>query len=176
MQKLVCINKNYLRLPDQLLPFAKEHLRVEFDRDDGYIKESIAQAIDEVESATNISIHFATWKWWLPKCGCLEVPKTPVRCIRLADSTVIDENLVTSFYGGPDEPGRITLDHTVSEEFVFLDVGYAEKIQVPPRIITAIFALVGDLYENREAVMMGNYSPHPELSRRMTTGLWVPSV
>ena len=176
MSLLVCLNKDYRHLPVKLLPYAKEHLRVEFTRDDGYIEDALARAIDEVEAATNLSIHYATWRWTLPKCGCLEVPKTPVREIRLPDGTLLDEALVETFYGGPDEPGKIVLKSGLSHEWVQLDVGYDEKAQIPPRIISAVFSLVGDIYENREAVLMGNYSPHPELSRRMTTGLWVPSV
>jgi hypothetical protein len=173
---LICINKDYKHLPRKLLPYVKEHLRVEFARDDGYIEDAIARAIDEVEAATDLSIHYATWKWTLPKCGRLEVPKTPVRELRLPDGTLLDENLVEMFYGGPDEPGKIVLKSGLPYEWVHLDVGYAEVAQIPPRIITAIFSLTGDLYENREAVTMGSYSRHPELLRRMLTGLWRPSV
>jgi hypothetical protein len=47
---------DYCTLPAQLLPAMKEQSRVEFTRDDEFLKTALARAISEIEAQTNLSI------------------------------------------------------------------------------------------------------------------------
>lgn len=184
MQKLICVDKDYTALAHQLLQPMKEHARVDFDRDDGYLTDTLVRAIDEVEAVTNISISMATWHWYEDSFACKKIPKVPTRFILDPSDlsggptgTMIDQSEIVRFYGGPDEPGTMQLSPSVGQyEYLVLMVGYPRREQVPPKIISAILMLAGHFYENREAVQSGNYHLLPDVMQRLFTGLWRPSV
>lgn len=177
MRKLICVDKDLTSLAKELFPTAKAHMRVEHTRDDQYILDCVVRAINEAESYTGISIHLAVWHWYETSYECCKVPKFPVRFIEYPDGTVLDENLVVGFYGGPFEPvGSMVLGSGVQAEYLQLLVGYPHVEQIPPQLVSSILALAGSFYENRESVQLGNYRMLPDAMSRLFTGIWRPSV
>lgn len=177
------ISTNTDLLPDNMLDAVKRHLRVEFTRDDDYIKEAIARAIAEVESATNLSINPSNWqlKIWEGECEptwyhtnmtrLYKLPKSPVREVFSVDAA------------GAQTP--VELRRHEHETFIsdwnragtyLIKAGYNGADVVPPAIKNAIYMRVGTLYENRESVQAGTLHEMPDDALRLVTGLWRPSV
>jgi hypothetical protein len=163
-------------LPYQMLPTVKEHLRVDFDRDDQYIRGCIARAISEVQAVTDISINPATYKWgWTDGRNCSarreEVPKWPVRRVFTKDATGTETTIPVVRY---ENRTFITGGH--SSRDLLVDCGYKNIQQITPHVMSAILMLTGTLYEQREAVQAGSFHELPDMARRLFTGLWRPAV
>jgi hypothetical protein len=169
MIRLISINFDYL--PAQLLPVVKEHLRVEFNRDDAYIEGAIARAIAEIESITDLSINPSVWQWQPSNCYLmtryLRIPKTPIREVLDSKGSVVE--LV---WNAP----AAYLDNSYSRNQKFtIHAGYSELQQIAPAVMNVIFLLTGTLYEQREAVQAGTFNELPDMANRLMAGLWRPS-
>lgn len=175
---LQCTSRDLCTLPQQLLPSVKEHVRVEFDRDDEYLVQATARAISEIEAATNLSIFEAEWLWRPSACdnwrSWFEVPKIPVCIINYEDGTPIP---VDKLHGSINS-FNVSAVHVsgLPTQNIYLKVGYANAAQISPNLLSAILMLVGTLYENRESAQYGSMRELPDSARRLITGLWVPSV
>jgi len=163
-------------LPHQLLPATKEHVRVEFDRDDDYIKGAIGRAIGEVESVTNLTINPASFSWEPTYCYGqrypIEVPKTPLRNLMSVDAAGNQTPVAVTMYENTAFlPDRY---HGHGHKYL-IEAGYSDIIQIPPAVVNAILMLTGTLYENRESLQFGSMNELPDMSRRLLSGLWRPS-
>lgn len=168
-------------LPDQMLDQVKAHMRVEFTRDDDYIRGCIARAIAEVEAATDISIAPAIYLWTLDEQCCLElvyccssrgwrIPKTPVR-------------LVTEDIGGVQTQVDILQDQMYAylprdagSGPYTLAVGYGAITEMAPSVVSPILMIAATLYETRESLQAGMLPEVQDMARRLFSGLWCPSV
>jgi len=161
------------RLPAELLCAAKAHLRVEFDRDDQYIRGALGRAIAEVESVGNLSVNPAAWEW-TPRCwrasNSYRLPKQPVRYLR-DTATGQDVDLLWD-----ENTAYLRREHHGLDQTFELGAGYADASCIPPVVVNAILMLVGTLYEQREAVQMGTFTELPDMANRLLAGLWRPSV
>lgn len=174
MLKLLSVN--FDTLPRGLLEEAKQHLRVEFTRDDDYIAGSVARALSELQAATDLTVFPSLWEWQpdqtdTNRCGVgVKVPLTPVNRILKDDGTGtwVDYDAVAHDYPN--------VYITQKEKLLRLEAGYQIKEQIPPLVLNTVLLLTGALYENREAVQAGTFVELPDMTRRLLTGMWRPSV
>src|SRR6185295_5269520 len=156
-------------LAAELLPLAKSHSRVEFDRDDAYITELLSQAIDDVERATNATLFERvitgtlappTWPW--PEIGYLSpteagvrLPFNNVQALTVLDAGGVD---ISSLYRVvQDDPGGVgttvlmaPYPITSGGEFNIL-AGVHAATDLAPSIKRLVLRRCAALYENREA-------------------------
>lgn len=148
---------------------AKAHLRVYGTDDDGLIAGYLMAAVQSAEKQTNLLLATQTWEMTLdqfPTDGNVRLPRSPVQSITsitYVDSAGATQTITAGDYGldkdvapaciaptfGKVWPTPRVQPNAVTVRFV---AGYT---QIPEPIRAAILLLVGHLYENREAVMVG---------------------
>lgn len=150
---------------------AKNHLRVEVSTDDDLIADMIQAAREYVETHINRAIMPQTVvasadrfrdNMKLPFGGV-----TSVTSVKYLDSDSADQTVTSTVYGlddyakpavvylkdGQDWPTELVERNSVR---ITYQAGYAgSPPDVPTRIKQAILLLVGDMYENREAQIIG---------------------
>lgn len=153
---------------------AKAHLRVYGTDDDGLIAGLILAAVQLAEKQTNLLLATQTWELTLDRFpdvlgvagGAIRLPRSPVQSI--TSITYIDAAGATQTVTA----GDYALDKDVSPAAVSTTYGkvwptprvqsnavtvrfVAGHAQIPEPIRAAILLLLGHLYENREAVIVG---------------------
>ena len=162
-------NANVLPLADM-----KQWLRVDHDRDDDLIESMIASAIQQLDGRDgwlNRSLGVSTWELRLCEFSFYEIvlplpPLIAVISVKYYDTDGYKQTLGPSNYCvagiGGIKP-RLELKHGKSwpgtsprSEGVVIQyqAGYADG-QVPAPIVTALKRMVAAMYENREAVVVG---------------------
>jgi uncharacterized phiE125 gp8 family phage protein len=155
------------------LPAIKAHLNVEHDDDDDLVGAQLLAAIGMVDGATGIGVALLTQTWRLSLDrwpDCLRIPLGPVQAV--ASVTYLDANGVrqtldpsaylldtgrkpavlapafgTSWPDTRPQSGAILITFTA---------GFGDAVAtVPAQILSAIKLLVGDLYANRESIVIG---------------------
>lgn len=169
---------DYCTLPEQLLPAMKEQSRVEFTRDDEFLKTALARAISEIEAQTNLSIFEAHWNWSdIKSCGSgqfIRLPKAPVCGVLDTSGAPVTVDF-TCERGGLGNPAFVKVSGLPSE--VVLVAGYKQVAELPPRLVSVILERTATIYEFRESAQMGGaLNEMPSFDTRMIAGLWVPSV
>jgi uncharacterized phiE125 gp8 family phage protein len=163
-------------LPTQMLPEVKAHCRVEFTRDDEYLTNATARAIAEVETLTNLSINPSTWKWdttderW-ENAQTGHVPKMPVRSVYQIDAVGGKQIVKLDYFGF-----EAALPSDNRRGVFYIEAGYEKAADVTPAVINPILMRAATLYEYRESLQTGSYSELPDMSERVLSGLWRPSV
>lgn len=178
---LELLSANFDTLPADLLPEAKEHMRVEFDRDDDYIRGCVARAIAEVEACTDLTLTPSEWLWAPDPCDWQvmratrygpKIPKTPTRQVFTVDLAGVQTDIpLTRFESSaylPKSNRSLTDIHILA--------GYENKQQMPPSVMNPLLLIAGTLYETRESLQFGSLSELPDMTRRLLSGLWRPSV
>ncbi len=152
---------------------AKAHLRVSHTSEDDLLDAYIAAAVGYVEEYTRRALITQSWTTKLRGFPgrTIELPRPPAAS--LTSFTYIDPDGASQTVGASlytfdsaSEPGAIRLDpdedwpdvddgdNTVT---IVWSCGYgASETSVPAPIRSAILLMVGHLYENREAVNVGN--------------------
>lgn len=172
-------------LPAALLPLAKAHLRVEFSRDDAYITQTIARAIDQFERKTGFSVFAADYEWspgpferrfYAPAylSGAWLVPVQPIvepwaAEIPNGGGAAVD---VTANYQliGDIDSDRVGAQYFVGPPAAGLAItftaGFAAIEDLSPGLVDVILRRTAYLYEFREAVAA------PGASGAMTADWW----
>lgn len=167
---------------------AKLHLRVVSDDDDDLITALIQGAREYVETFLRRQLVTATWAMTLDEFpdsdGDITLPLPPlasVTSIAYVDGDGDDQTLDSANYTVHTncEPGKITLAYgeswpstrdqpdAVTVAFV---AGYGAAAAVPAGIVAAIKLVLGDLYENREAAVLGTIrSDNPTVKNLLWT-------
>lgn len=175
-------------LPDELLDVAKTQMRVEFSRDDDYIKLCIARAIDFFERLTEMSVNPVTFDW-VPVSG-INIDGVPAYVLNwqpapsfTAVTNDADKTDVTDQYAifGDDNPDvyGIRWISPVAEPWpsatpLFeITAGYASADDLPPGILSFILEAASWYYEYREASAMPGVDGVPYLNQ-LLTAYWVP--
>jgi len=153
---------------------AKAHMRIAGSDDDGLIAGYLMAAIQSAERQTNLLLATQTWELTLERFpaetgsadGVLRLPRSPVQSI--TSITYIDSAGATQTFSASD----YALDKDVAPACIAPTFGkvwptprvqpnavtvrfVAGYTQIPEPIRAAILLLVGHLYENREAVLVG---------------------
>jgi uncharacterized phiE125 gp8 family phage protein len=173
---------DYATLPDALLPTAKQHMRVEFARDDDYIKLCLKRAIEYFQLYSG-QLVFAAKVDWSPlatRAGFVTCPVLPVsdqtakdaegtdvtadyKVVQIGSSTVYP---LFATISGSALPGGLA---------VILIVGFDDVAKMPPEILDKILRIAATLYENRETVTTP-IQTMPFWLNDLLIGSWVPRV
>jgi len=182
-------------LPAAFLPLAKSQSRIPHDRDDAFLTEQIAQAIDDIERQTNSTFFeriivldpaLAWAPWWssdlagvaLPSdCVLVNLPFNNVTALVVLDTDGLD--ISANYEVAQTDPGGVgacalvapaTAPAPAANRFTFT-AGCPDLDAMSPSVRRAILRRTAALYENREA---------PEgLAEPMEPGaplLWRPDV
>ncbi len=161
--------------PPEYLPVtlaeAKEHLRVDHDAEDALIESLISAAVQHIEDHTRraivtriIDVYFDAF------ADEMEIPLPPllsVESVSYIDSDGAAQTLDDTVYSvdSARSPGMVMLAYGQSwpatrcqknAVTVRVQAGYGDSwLAVPPAMRAAILLIVGHLYENREAVVIG---------------------
>lgn len=153
---------------------AKLHLRVDHDDDDDLIQSLITAARDQIEHVTWRQLLTATWDYscdaW-PADGVFVLPKAPLQSVTSISYTntanvtavvpstdyLVDtaslRGRVLPAYGKSWPSAGLRPANGITVRFI---AGYGAALAVPAELKAALKLLVGHLYENREAVNVGN--------------------
>ena len=153
---------------------AKTHLRVTGSGEDAYIATLVKAARMQVEKMTNRALITQTWEMFLPDWPWdtfIRLPKPflqSVTSVTYMDEDGNTDTVSTDVYGVDvnSTPGRIYLkpNQTWPSESLYegtpititFVAGYGNAAtDVPQALIHAVKLLVGDLYENRETIIIG---------------------
>lgn len=167
---------------------ARAHLRVDHDEEDTYIQSQIAAATNDCQDFAGRQFITATYILQLdcfPRSGIIHVPMPPlqsVESIEYVDTSGTTQVLDPSRYrvDSISEPARITpaygtvwpstlgVTGAVTVEFI---AGYGDdEDDVPEWARSAIRLTLGNLFENREAVIVGvNATEMPQSAEHL---LW----
>lgn len=152
---------------------AKAHLRVDVSDDDTLIAALIVAARQAFEEINGRSLFTTTWKLILdqwPDGDTIRVPRPPLQSVTSISYVDTDGN--TTVWDAANyvveimrTPGRIYLAYDASWPTASLRPaspitityvsGWATVGAIPQRYKAAILLLLGHLYENREAVVVG---------------------
>jgi uncharacterized phiE125 gp8 family phage protein len=165
---------------------AKEHCRIDHDTEDAMIDGFIVAARTYCEGIAARSFVTKTytayldcWPGW-----CIELPFPPLLTVTSikyydnADSAAVTFSASNYQVDAHSEPGRIALKSSASWPSVTLrdlngveiiyTAGYGDAEDVPDTYKAAIKLYVGDLYENREAITVGqgfSVNPNPTFDK-----------
>lgn len=155
----------------------REHLRIDHTHEDRWLLAAIRTAREDVEGYTGRALMTQTLEWSLdgwPDEGWLRLPRPPLRSVVWVRWTAavgggvgtITPEGGTYLVDAVGSPGRIVLrpgagwpDGELAGAngvVVRYEAGYGGKAgDVPARIRHAVLMMVGHLYENREATLVG---------------------
>jgi hypothetical protein len=173
-------------LAGELLDITKQHLRVEFDRDDDYISLAIIRAIDFFERITEVGVFPTEWDW-IPGPGVAgtspeylyHLPFQPEPGFTVTDSlgTDITDQFEIRSTVPPDEYGPRLFVALVGAmeptQVVKITTGYATLDDLPPGILNFVLEATSWFYEYRDAGPMPGADGVPYLNQLLTT-YWVP--
>ena len=152
----------------------KDHLRVSGTAEDSLLTLYAQMAREAVEEETWRALMPQTWMLYLPGWpanGAIELPRPPlasVTAITYTNEDGVEATLAASNYrvDTASVPGRVVLApngewpsdvldsvNGVAVEFV---AGYADASAVPTMAKAAILLQIGEIYANREAVIVGS--------------------
>jgi len=153
---------------------AKVHLRVDITDDDSLITALIVTARQHVEAITRRALITQTWDLTLdawPDGDTILVPLPPlqsVTSVTYKDSagTVYTMPVTDYIVDKVEEPGRIVLAYgktwpsatlyPAGAITVRFAAGYGDATKVPQAIKQAMLLLIGQWYESRETISIGN--------------------
>lgn len=180
--KLERISIDRTALASELLPLFKSHCRVEFSRDDDYLKSALTRALDIFERLTEFHVFAASFVWSLPSgvAGSVEVPLQPIDDFVVTDQDGGDVSADFELVGtvGTDQMARQWLQPVAGASWpslavVTLATGYETGADLPPGILDICFRIGAFLYENREMVSIGGVDVAP-YANSLITAYWVP--
>ena len=149
---------------------AKAHLVVEHTDDDALITSLINQATDYVETQTGRFLITQTWDYLRDRtpCGALEIPArnvTAVANLTQNGETILPQSTIELFYLLDFRSTNFRIEPITSwptlptigfnHWSLHITQGYGAAADVPNDLKTAIYLMVGHLYRNREATVVG---------------------
>lgn len=152
---------------------AKAHLRVDITDDDSTISTQVQSARGYVEQVTARTLVLRSYEWRLDSWpgGTLDLPVTPVTSITgifTIDEAGVETEFDAANYYLVSDKVVLKQDSTWPDVqrshegiLVRFNAGYTD---VPAGLKSAILLIVGDLYENREASLVGSVSSSVQFS------------
>jgi uncharacterized phiE125 gp8 family phage protein len=160
--------------PVLTLEEAKAHLRIDHAGEDAVIERCIVGAVSGVAGWLDRALGRQAFVGRLDgsyPCRPIELSPPPVRAIttlRYVDEDGAEQTMPDTDYRLVDRgpaPSLISLAHGVSAPSVRcqlnsitveFDAGYDDELPMPDSIRTGLLLMVGHLFENREAVVLGS--------------------
>jgi hypothetical protein len=170
---------DYDALPDEMLPFAKQHMRVTFTDDDATISRYLRWAIGQAEQVLGISLNPATVTWTpdLADLSAYPFPLQPVASFSVtADSIDMTADFIKNDTGLVTPPLLIHVDGTPfpDDTTVAFVAGVTTSDEMTPNIEASIYRIAATLYENRESITTLTLETMPLWLNDMLVGTWVP--
>lgn len=154
---------------------ARDHLRVSDDAQDLVLESMIQAARQQVELLAGRALITQTWRLSLDAfpvgAGKIELSKCPLgdtdaMVVKYVDTAGVTQTLASAAYQvdaeseparllpayGTSWPGTRDVPNAVTVEYV---AGYGAASAVPAALRAAMLLIIGDLYENREASVVG---------------------
>ncbi|WP_042778894.1 hypothetical protein [Sinorhizobium fredii] len=173
-------------IPAALLPAFKTHCRVEFSRDDQYLTQALARALDVFERLTEFHVFGVSYIWtpdW--PTGSTERLRLPLQPVEAMVVTDVDGN--TDISASYEIVGEVGTDQVAQQWLqpvsgaswpaasasVKLTIGYADAAAVPPGIVDIAFRVGSFLYENRDMTAITAVDVMA-YANSFITGYWVP--
>jgi hypothetical protein len=171
--------EDYTTLPAALLPFAKQHMRVDFTDDDVAIAKYIGWAIDYCQTFWDLQVFGATVAWLPTVNGAsrYQCPVSPVSSfIVMSDAIDVSTEYALEATAITAPVWLVHSDGTPfhSDAVVTLTTGYANAASLPPKMEADIMRVAATLYENRESIAAISLDQIPFWLNDMMGGLWVP--
>lgn len=158
------------------LPEAKAHLRVDHDDDDALIGALVEAATGHLDGRTGMlgrAIVTQTWRakmrCW-PVCGRIWLPLGDVSeivAVKYRDDDDVEQTLAPTDYRGPfvnacgtwieRAPSVAWPNLSDRQDAISIEwkAGFGAAAEVPPAIKQAILLLIGQWYETRETITLG---------------------
>ena len=168
-----------MSIPDDLLPIAKQHMRVDFDDDDEIIKRYLAYAIASIENELGWTIEQADVVWSPVLIADVSRYPTPVQPVSDFVATVGPDDVSAAFeLQSTSKVSPVWLVHTDGTAFpegiaITLTAGFTADT-LPPDIEAIVLQVAATYYEYRESVTALNLDPMPYWLRTLLDGLWIP--
>jgi uncharacterized phiE125 gp8 family phage protein len=164
---------------------AKAHLRVDHDEDDDYILNLIMVACQYAETVTHRALITQTWIYYLddfPDDDYIEIPYPPLQSVTSLKYT--DYNNTQTEWANTNYivdtaslPGKIVLAYGISWptatlypsnpiEITYV-CGYGTPDDIPESIKQGMKLDIGDMYENRETIIVGQPIAHLDALERI---------
>jgi hypothetical protein len=189
-------------LPAAILPLAKQHMRVDFTRDDEYITNCVQRALDQFQRLTQWNVFGQIWTWRISEVAisydCLSIaypnvmPFTSAWTVPIGPVTshevAIDSIDVTTNYelwSNTDrdtygtsymiQTGTVGIPDPAVDPIpvAALTVGYEGLDDVPPALLDCILRMSAWYYENREMVAMPGVDVM-DYFNSLLAAYWVP--
>lgn len=169
-------------LPAALLPVAKQHMRVEFSRDDEYIKLCLKRAIEYFELYSGQLVFKASVDWSpaARQAAFVQCPVLPVSDQSAKDAEGLDVSAdykIVQVGSATVYPRFASVNGSSIRDgiAVILAVGFDDVVKMPPEILDKVLRIAATLYENRETVTTP-IQTMPFWLNDLLIGSWVPRV
>lgn len=176
---LIKSNTDYSTLPAEMLPAFKQHLRVLYNHEDDSIQQYLAGAIDAISIYGDIDIFTSDYEYvyidgevadTAPNSALFYTTRVNIFDVSVLSSELVD---ITDNFTVDSREGYIypAPDYTDSVTF---KAGYALQADISPNAINVIFRYGAHLYENREAINIGEPKFLPDWVKYAMASIWKP--
>jgi len=177
---LIKISQDSVTLVNEMFDMFKQHLRILHDVEDDTIHMYLAGAIDAIATYMGNDIFYTSYQVYYPQQPDYRPPSSLMGwyCGKwyISNVQIIDTNGVDKVadYTIDYEHGMIyphPLDHQV-----WFNAGFQSAADVPPNLTNIIFRYAAHLFENREAVRVGEPKHLPDWVNFALASIWKPRI
>jgi len=171
---------DFSALLTDLLPLAKQHLRIDFEDDDPLVSQYLGNAIQVVEDVWGQRINLTKISW-SPLINSVsysyQIPVQPVSAFEVSSGGVVQPGYSLSFESKTGPVYLVKDDKTPwpSDTTVALEAGFGSVSDMPPSCIGPILRVTATLYEKRETITTPVILV-PYWLNDLLVGNWVPRV
>ena len=172
------ISIDYQTIPADLLPEFKGHLRILDNVEDDTILLYLAGAIDAISTYGDRDIFKTEYEYE----RIFDRSASPAPFWRCGRQDIFDVQVVTD--QGVDNTQYYTVDKhlgyfmptiAVGDKVAF-SAGYIAGDEVPPNLRTILYRYAAHLFENREAINVGDPKHLPDWVDYALASIWVPRI
>jgi len=175
---LKLIARDYDTLPTEMLEEFKSHLRILDNMEDASIKMYLAGAMDAIALYGDRDIFRGDYIYE----EALDNDKSSTSCWRCGRVGIFDVQVVTS--QGVDNTNYYTIDYNLgyfsptiaSGDIVSFSAGYLTAADVPPNLKIIVYRYGAHLFENREAINIGEPKHLPDWIPYALASIWTSRV
>ena len=177
--QLIRVNRDVDTLTTALFQQFKDHLRILHNEEDDMIRLYLQGAIEAIEIFSGNDIFPTEYKVFYPNSLDLKYPSNfeGWYCGKwnVHDFSILDAGIdVTADYTVDEEHGMV-YPHPMNHEIMFI-VGFDNTHKITANLTTIIYRYAADLFENREAVRVGEPKMLPTWVQYVLPSVWKPRV